>query len=133
MKKFVFASALAIALAGSVAVAQDAATAPAAPTPAAAKHHNPHKMVNKMAAELNLTDDQRTKIEPILAERQEKMEALKADTATAPAAKKEQFRAIMKKSNADLAAVLTPEQQEKMKSMHKGHKGGEAPAAPANE
>lgn len=126
MKKFVFASALAIALAGTVAVAQDPAPAPA-PAPAAGKHMpNPHKMAAKMATELSLTDDQKAKIEPILVDRQQKMQALMADSASDEGAKKKQGHAIMKKSNEDIAAILTPEQQEKMKSMHKGHKGGGA-------
>lgn len=130
MKKFVFASALAIALAGSVAIAQDPTPAPTtAPAPAGMKHHKPGKMAAKMAAELNLTDEQKDKIKPILADRESKMEALAADTASTPQAKKQQQREIMKKFQADMAGVLTPEQLEKMKGMRKGHKGG----APANE
>ena len=100
-----FAFALVLPLAGSVAFGQaPAATDPAmqnqlqnqgGATPA---HHvpDPHKMALRMGRELNLSADQTAKLEPILAERQQKVQALRADTTLTP----EQMGYILNNSGA---------------------------------
>ena len=72
-----FALTLVLPLAGSVAEAQ--ATDPATqnqaqPTPAP-RMRDPHTMAVKLGRKLNLTADQTAKLEPILAERQQKLQA----------------------------------------------------------
>lgn len=90
-----------------------------------------------MSKKLNLSADQTAKLEPIMADRQQKMKALHADTSLSADQKKAQRKQIMQDSQTQLASVLTPEQLQQMKSARKGnhHRRGGTPApaaAPAN-
>ena len=115
---------LVLPLAGSVAVAQ-AVTDPAAQNqaqPAPGQHmRDPHKMAMKLSRKLNLTPDQTAKVEPILAERQQKIQAVKANTSLTPDQMHQQMHEIGKSIHAELAGVLTPDQMQQMKNMHKAH------------
>lgn len=131
----VLALTLATPFAGSVAFAQDPAVqnqSQAATETGHGRHmHDPHRMAMHLSKELVLTADQTAKVEPILAERQQKMMALRGDTSLTPEQKHAQMHAIGKSTQDELAGVLTPEQMEKVKAMHKGHKGAEVQGAPA--
>ncbi len=115
---------LVLPLAGSVAVAQ-AATDPAMQNQAqSAPNHaprDPHKMAMRLSRKLNLTPDQTAKVEPILAERQQKIQAVKANTSLTPDQVHQQMHEIGKSTHAELAGVLTPDQMQQMKSMHRAH------------
>lgn len=115
---------LALPLAGSVAVAQAAADPAsqnqAQPAPAHAVR-DPHKMAMRLSRKLNLTPDQTAKVEPILAERQQKIQAVKANTSLTPDQVHQQMHEIGKATHAELAGILTPDQMQQMKSMHKAH------------
>ena len=113
MKRILIPAALAIALCGGLAVAQQAE--------ARHKQHDPHKVAAKMSQKLNLTPDQTARIEPLIAARQQKMSALRADTSLTPDARKQQFRAIHQESERQLAGILTPDQLQQLKAMHHGH------------
>ncbi len=118
-----FALTLVLPLAGSVADAQ--ATDPATqnqaqPTPAP-RMHDPHTMAVKLGRKLNLTADQTAKLEPILAERQQKLQAIKSNAALSPEEKHQQMHAIARTTHQELAGVLTPDQMQQMKAMHKAH------------
>jgi periplasmic protein CpxP/Spy len=139
MKRTILPAALALVLAGSVAFAQQTTPAPApdAQQPAAApahRHHkpNPERETARMTKQLNLTSDQAAKVEPILADRDQKMEALWSNTALAPQDKHQQMRAIHQSTQQQLDAVLTPDQVQQLKAMHHGHHGNgqEQPATP---
>lgn len=130
MKRLVLSTAFAVLLSGMALQAQTTQQ-PAAPPDAqqpAGRHmhghhraHDPHLMAQKMGQRLNLSADQTAKLEPILATRQQKVSALMADTSLTPEARREQFRAIHQESKQQLDALLTPEQREQLKSMHRGH------------
>ena len=77
----------------------------------------------RLAKQLNLTPDQTSKLEPILASRDQKIAALRSDTSLTQDQKKEQFRSIHQNTKQQLSSILTPEQMEQMKSFH-GHRGG---------
>jgi periplasmic protein CpxP/Spy len=113
MKRILIPAALAIALCGGIAFAQHAE--------ARHKLHDPHQVAVKMSQKLNLTPDQTARIEPVIAARQQKMSALKADSSLTPEARKQQFRAIHQDSERQLAGILTPDQLQQLKSMHHGH------------
>lgn len=123
---------LALPLAGSVAFAQttDPATQNQVQTNHANGKHNPHKMAMKLGRKLNLTPDQTAKLEPILAEREQKMQALKADTTLTPDQMRQQKHAISKNTHDELAGVLTADQLQQMKAMHKAHEAKQNGAAP---
>lgn len=100
-------------------------TAPQASAPMH-RHHapNPEHQAKHLAKELNLTPDQQARIEPILADRDQKMQALHANTELAPEDRHQQMRAIMQDTEQQMAGVLTPDQLTQLKAMHhNGHHG----------
>jgi protein CpxP len=142
MKRILLPAALVLALSGSFAFAQTTQQPDQQQAPAPVERHHggefghhardPHKAAEFLSKKLNLTPDQTAKIEPILADRDQKVSALMADTQTAPQDRREQFHAIQKDTEQQLAGVLTPDQLQQMKAMHHGPHGrhGQPPAAP---
>ncbi len=61
-----------------------------------------------LSKRLNLTPDQTAKLEPILADRDQKISALFANSQLAPQDRREQFKAIHQATEQQLATVLTP-------------------------
>jgi protein CpxP len=130
MNRMLLSTSLALALATSLAFAQQAET----PAPAAKHHHahNPQREAAKLSKKLNLSSDQTAKLEPILAERDNKIAALKNDTTISAAAMKQQKQAIRQQTREQLATVLTPDQMQQLRSMHHGHgRGQQQQAAPS--
>jgi protein CpxP len=115
MRRIFLPAILAITLTAGMALAQ-------APAPNAKPHaHNPHREAMKMGQRLNLSADQTAKLEPILANRDQKAAALRSNTALSPQDMKIQMRAIHKETRQQLSTVLTPEQMQQLKTMHRGH------------
>ena len=83
-----------------------------------------------MGRRLTLTPDQPAKLEPILAERQQKMQAVKADSTLTPDQRHKQLHAIGKSTRDEMAGVLTPDQMQQMKAMHKRHEAKQQSTAP---
>ena len=83
-----------------------------------------------MSQKLNLSADQTAKLEPILANRDQKVTSLRSNTALSPQDMKTQMHAIHKETRQQLNAVLTPEQIQQMKTMRHGH--GTTPQAPTS-
>ncbi len=120
---------LAITLTNGLAFAQAPAPGTAGATPQVRRHaHNPHREAVKMAQRLNLSADQTAKLEPILANRDQKAAALRSNTSLSSQDMKTQMRAIHKETRQQLNAVLTPEQMQQLKTMRRGH--GTPPQAP---
>jgi Spy/CpxP family protein refolding chaperone len=133
MNRIALPTTLAFVLAGGIAFAQQAApTAPATQAAPAPVHvANPRHQAAKLAKELNLTPDQTAKIEPILADRDQKIAALKTDTTLAPKAFKKQMHAIQLNAKEQMDAVLTPEQAEQLKTLQHTHAPKSQPAPQA--
>jgi periplasmic protein CpxP/Spy len=131
MKHILLRSTLALTLAATAAFAQQSAPqTPSDPNSAQAtapqhghRHHpfDPHKAAQHLGKKLNLTDDQTAKIEPILADQQQKMATLHSDTSLTPDQRRQQARSIFEQTHSQLASVLTPEQMQQLKSMRRGH------------
>lgn len=121
MKRLLVPAALALALAAGVVVAQT----PTTPPPDGQKHahhlHDPQKEAQHLSKALNLTPDQTAKLAPILADRDQKMAALRGDGQAPPPDARKQMHAIQKSTIEQLATILTPDQLQQMKSMHHGH------------
>jgi len=102
-------------LAGATAFAQTApAPAPdqsATPAPVVKAPPSPDKVVAMMTAKLNLTPDQAAKITPIVADRQQQMQAIRADTTSRPMQKMKKAKAVGDAADAKINAILTPDQQ----------------------
>ncbi len=115
MKRFTLPTILALSLAGGLAVAQQAVEA---------RHHHshdPHKAAIHMSKKLNLSADQTAKVEPILAAREQKIAALKSNTAVDEKGRKEQMRAIHSDTEQQLSGILSANQMTQLKSMRHGH------------
>jgi protein CpxP len=75
------------------------------------------RQLEMMTKELNLTPDQVTQVKAINADSEKQMLALRDDTATAPADKREKMMAIRQGSMAKVKALLTDEQKTKLDAM----------------
>ena len=127
---------------GSILLAQEqtpAAGAPVTTSPSAATpgahHSNPHRQAQKMAKKLGLTPDQKSKLEPILADRSQQIQAVHADATLAPQDKRAKLTTIRQNSNASIEALLTDTQKqqfEQMKASHKGRKQQQQQTPSAN-
>lgn len=131
MKRILFSTALAVALAATPAFCQQSAQPPAndTTTQAAAqpghRHHkmDPQKAAQRIGKKLNLTADQTAKLEPILASQQQKLAELRSNTSLTPDQRREQFRAIHQDTQSQLSGVLTPDQMQQLRSMRHGPRG----------
>jgi Spy/CpxP family protein refolding chaperone len=100
------------------------------PTPPPAHKEGRGDRLKELAERLNLTDDQKAKIKPILQDEMKALKALREDDTLDKDAKREKMMEIRKAHAAQILAILTPEQQAKFKAMQerrKGPDGGEAP------
>ena len=81
---------------------------------------NPQRETKMLTKRLGLSSDQAAQVEPILADRAQRMTAL--DSAQSdPASTRAQRRTIMQDTKQKLDAVLTPAQQQELAQMHHGH------------
>jgi Spy/CpxP family protein refolding chaperone len=122
MNRFILSVSLALALSGTLVFAQqpDAAQAP---TTAKTHHHarNPQREAAHLSKKLKLSSDQTAKLEPILADRDQKISALKNDPTITPMIAQKQMHAIRQQTRQQLAAILTPDQIQQLKSRHHSH------------
>jgi Spy/CpxP family protein refolding chaperone len=134
MPKFGRLLAAALLLAGSVALAQD--SDPAAPAQPGARYDQRRRdqaedRLRRMSKELNLTEDQKEKLKPILEDEVQQMKTAQADTSLTSQQRRKKMRGIHKTFEPQVQAVLTPEQRDKLKSMkheardrHQRHRRG---------
>jgi len=113
-----------MACSGSIVVAQDCG----AKGQMADKAPSVDDHLQELKKQLNLTDDQTTKLKPILTSQMQDMQALRSDTSLTPQQKRAKMMEIHQKYSPQVNAILTPEQQAKWKSMRREmmekHKGG---------
>jgi Spy/CpxP family protein refolding chaperone len=86
-----------------------------------------------MARELNLTDAQKAQLKPMFQQQRAQMQALKADTSLTQDQKREKLQQLRADGRKQFLAVLTPEQQQKLRdlrSRHEQRKSGETPSQP---
>ena len=156
MKRFILSSALVLSLSSPFAlhsVAQAPATPPAPPSdtqgppPGGHGGHrhppDPHREATMLSKRLNLTPDQTTRLEPILVDRQSRIDSVRSNTSLDEKSRHQQMRSIQEDTQTKLASVLTPDQLKELKEMRgkmMGRHGrggpegpggnGEAPPAP---
>ncbi len=87
----------------------------------------PGERIMKMLETLNLTDDQKKQIEPIVEKMKTDMKALMDDKAIAQDDKRAKGMEIMKGAMQQVEALLTPEQKETLKKQREAHKGPGGP------
>ncbi len=79
--------------------------------------------LQRMSERLNLTDEQKEKIRPILQDQANQLKALREDTSLSPAQRREKRRKIGQATRKQIAQILTPEQKEKWREMGPGGRG----------
>jgi protein CpxP len=131
-------SVLVVGLSGNALLAQDQSAPPAvsAQSPAQLPAHipNPRHQAKKMAKRLGLTPDQVSKIEPILADRDQQVQGVRSDTTLAPNDRKAKMHGIRQESDSRIEALLNDtqkQQYEQIKQSRKANRRQQA-AAPAN-
>jgi protein CpxP len=78
---------------------------------------NPQQHLDHLASVLNLADDQKAKIKPILEDESTQMQNLRKDTSLSPEDRHTKMRDIHQNTATQVRALLTPEQQAKLDSM----------------
>ncbi len=141
MKRIILPLSLALSLSCGAAFAQqtDPAQTPQQQAPATQgyRHHapDPQRQAEHLSKKLNLTADQTAKIEPILAQRDQQMQALWQNQQLTPQDRHQQMRSINQAAEQQMAGVLSPDQMAQLKAMrhHGRHRdqNGDAPQAPA--
>ena len=105
-----------------------------APTPDkhAEMHHNGESAdqhLQMLSEKLNLTDDQKAKLKPILQDQMQQMKVVREDSSLSQEQKRAKMKSIHESLHDQINAVLTPEQQVKFKQMRQEqtekHKGME--------
>jgi Spy/CpxP family protein refolding chaperone len=82
---------------------------------------NPDQVVANMDATLSLSDDQKAKITPIIANRQEKLKAL-AQSSERRRKKAREMKSIMSDSDKKIQALLTDDQEKKYEELKQQRK-----------
>ena len=114
---------------GTTAWAQDNQTPPAG-------HHQRGEgmtadaQLEHMSQALNLTDDQKTKIKPILEDSMKQMQQLRQDTSLSQEDRRAKMQQIHESAMSQIKPILTDDQQKKLESMHgpgdRGHRGNKS-------
>ena len=109
----------------AAAMAAQTAPAPSDNTTAA-----PHKMMprhhggfERMAQQLNLTDQQKTQIQGFTEAGRQQALSIKQDTSLTPEQKRDKFRQLRASTHQQVLGILTPEQQQQMKQLRSQHAG----------
>jgi protein CpxP len=96
------------------------AQGPSAPGPGPKHEHGPgpmHHMENPfdhLSKDLNLTDDQKAKVQPIIDQTKPQLEAIHQEAM-------QKMQALMESTGAQIRPLLTPDQQQKFDAMKKAH------------
>jgi hypothetical protein len=73
--------------------------------------------LTRLRKDVALTDDQVTKVKPIIDDYVNQLQALKSDTSLDSRSKRQKFSELRQRYDSDLDAVLNPEQQQKLASV----------------
>ena len=82
---------------------------------------NPDAMLEHMSTELNLTDDQKTKIKPILEAQSKQMQDLRQNASGSQEDRRAKMKQIHESTMTQLRPILTSDQQKKLQEMMSQH------------
>jgi Spy/CpxP family protein refolding chaperone len=145
LKTAAFALGAVLLAAPTMGFAQENATPPASNDQATTqamgnrghmRQADPAKRLEWMSKKLNLTDDQKAKLQPIFQDEFQQMKAVRDDASLSREQRHEKMMQIRQTFHPQVTAVLTPEQQQKLEQMKQeraSRRGGKgAPANPDN-
>ena len=78
---------------------------------------NADAMLERMSKELNLTDDQKTKIKPILEEQTKQMQDARQSTSTSDQDRRAKMKQIHENTMSQIRPILNSDQQKKLEEM----------------
>src|SRR5438876_5538646 len=78
---------------------------------------DPQRQVNMLTKRLNLAEDQKNQILPILTERQQQMKSIHEDSSLSQEDRRTKMRSLWEDSNAKIKAVLNDDQKQKYDQM----------------
>src|SRR5690348_1729998 len=78
---------------------------------------NADTMLDRMSKELNLTDDQKAKIKPILEEQTKQMQDLRQNTSASDQDRRAKMKQIHENTMSQVRPILTADQQKKLDEM----------------
>lgn len=110
--------------------AQDASNTPSATPPPVRR---PGLSFTSISKQLDLTDDQKPKVKPILEDMQKQVAEVRKDTTLTPEDRRAKIKDIRDAAGTQLKDILTPEQYAKWQKIGVGGRrppGGGAPGAP---
>jgi periplasmic protein CpxP/Spy len=98
--------------------AQD--TGSQAPTQAGGQemHHGHGSRLEWLSKQLNLTDDQKTKLKPILDDESSQMKSIHEDSSLSQDQKRDKMKELRESTDTKIEDVLTPDQQTKFKELN---------------
>jgi Spy/CpxP family protein refolding chaperone len=99
---------------------QETAGAPPAPQQTRPARGRAERELQRMSQRLNLTEEQKAKILPILQERNKQLDDLRANSSLPQGEARAKAREIRKSARQQIAQILTPEQIEKERAMRRG-------------
>jgi len=73
---------------------------------------DPYGVVDMLAAKLDLTEDQKTQIKPIITDRQQKLRGLREDTSSRPMQRMRKAKKIMEDSDKKIEPILNDQQKQ---------------------
>ena len=98
-----------------------------AQTEAGPHHGQRANQLERLNKELNLTDEQKEKVKPILDEQTKQMHATQEDSSLSQEQKRDKMKQIHQTTHSQINDILTPEQQKKfaeLKEQQKEHREG---------
>jgi protein CpxP len=119
MKRLILPATLLLTF-GTIAFAQQPDTQPPAPIQRA-HAPNPMRETARMTKQLSLTPDQAAKVEPILADREQRISAIRNDTTLTPDQQMHQIKQVRKSSQEQIRGILTPDQIQQMRAERNAH------------
>jgi len=93
----------------------DATAQPAAPEQR--RRPTPERQTRFLVRQLGLSPQQAAQIQPIIADRQQQIDALRSDTTLAPRDRRVRMRGVMQDSRTRIEAVLTDSQKQQFEQM----------------
>ena len=96
------------------------------------RNFDPNRQASHLGKRLGLSDDQVAQIKPILADRFQQMQNLRADTSLSQKDRHARVRALMQDSNGKIEALMSDTQKqqfEQMLAQRRAHQRRRAPAA----
>jgi hypothetical protein len=97
--------------------AQQAGAASQAAAPSDEARAQLQDALTRISTELNLTDDQKEKIKPILQSEFTQLKAVRDDTSLTPDQQQAKAKEIHDSASSQISTILTPEQQQKWEAM----------------